>query len=201
MDAMTVFGTLEDGREVRSVVLRSGAVEAEIVTFGARLHRWQIGGGPNITGKIATLEDYAGRMIYFGAIVAPVINRLRDARAAFQGQVLQLEPNQGGRHCLHSGSIGTHARIWDITAQSDDMVELSVTLADGEGGFPGNRQIGVRYELDEGALRCIISATTDAPTLMNPAQHGNFELSGTGVRAGQRLQVNTDRFLPIDKDV
>jgi len=86
------------------------------------------------------------------------------------------------------------AQVWTVGEQTATSVELHVDLVDGLGGFPGNRRVTVTYALDGAALRMDVTAETDAPTVMNPANHSYWVLDpGLGF-AGHRLRVDTARY-------
>ena len=197
---MSLFGTLHDGREVHCHTISSERVEAQILPYGARLHRISLDGGPNAMAGSEDLKGYMGELAFSGPIVGPVANRIKGARAQISDQWHTFDANQDGRHSLHSGTAGVHAKLWDVESHGADRVTLTCHLEDGEGGFPGNRTLRAAYRT-EGADLCLdLSATTDAPTLMNLAHHGVWNLDGAAEWAGHRLQVPTARYLPTDGD-
>ena len=100
-------GRLSDGRMVRRIHLRSGRLVAEVLDHGARLPSVRLDGGPNMTVGSRDMAEYEGALKYAGPIVAPVVNRISGAAAELDGQRLVFEPNQAGRHSLHSGAAGT----------------------------------------------------------------------------------------------
>lgn len=192
------FGTTAKGGAVQSIRLTSGPLAVSVLTLGAILQDVRLAGTPwPLTLGSGQLAAYEGPMDYFGAIVGPVANRIAGARAIIDGTEWVFEANEGS-NLLHGGPTGPHAEIWDIAEASDRAVRLSLSLAHGLGGFPGNRQISARYAVEDNALTLTLTATTDAPTLMNLAHHGYWNMDGTATIAGQRLQVAADRYLPVD---
>jgi aldose 1-epimerase len=146
------------------------------------------------------MEDYQGAMHYHGPVIAPVANRIGGAQAMIGGRAVQLEANQAG-HCLHSGSTGAHAQIWDVVNVTDDSATLGLSLPDGLGGFPGNRRVEARFSLTGRAtLRLELVATTDTETLWNATSHGYWTLDGAETWAGHSLQIAADHWLPTDAD-
>ena len=74
-------------------------------------------------------------------------------------------------------------------------------LPDGEGGFPGNRRITARFTLIAPAtLHLSVTTSTDAPTLINVANHSYWNLDGSQSLAGHRLRIAADHFLPTTAD-
>lgn len=199
---MTPFGTLPDGRAVHALDLAAGDLTVRLLTLGATLNDVRLNGVPHsLTLTTDNPADYLGPMLYFGGIVGPVANRLRNAQARIGSFVHNFEPNQGGHHILHSASAGTHLKIWDVVQHTADSATLSVTLPDGEGGFPGTRVLTARFKLTAPAtLRLDLTMTTDAPTIANVVNHSYWNLDGTPSWAGHSLQIAADAILPVDAD-
>lgn len=197
MTEARAFGTLSDGRAVQAVTLASAELSVTVLTLGAILQAVRLAGvAPSLTLGSNGLADYEGRMGYFGAIVGPVANRIGGARAVIAGQAQHFPPNEGP-NLLHSGPTGTHAQLWTVSEAAPQRLTLSLTLPDGLGDFPGTRRITAAYSLDGPTLTLELTARTDAPTLMNLANHSYWRLGGDG-QAGYRLTVAADSYLPVD---
>ncbi len=182
------------------VQLANDELQIEVWTLGARLNGVWFDGLGNLVDGCATREEALGAKKYNGAVVGPVANRIAGATAEIDGRVCTFEKNERGRTTLHSGSTGVHARDWTIEAQDDTFVSMSLELADGEGGFPGNRILIVNYELIGPKMLVRLEAEkTDAPTWINMALHPYWTLGLAG-RGGQRMQVSADRYLPVTED-
>jgi aldose 1-epimerase len=191
------FGTLGDGRRVQAVDLASADLSITVLTLGAILQDARLAGlGAPLTLGSEDLADYEGRMGYFGAVVGPVANRIAGARTQIGGRNHDFPPNEGP-NLLHGGTSGTHAQIWTIDDVAPGTLALSLDLPDGLGGFPGNRHLTAAFAFDGRRLTLELTATTDAPTLMNLANHSYWRLGGTG-HAGHRLAVAADSYLPVD---
>jgi aldose 1-epimerase len=197
------FGTTADGRIVRAVTLRAPGISARVLTLGAILQEVRLEGlAHNLTSGSGRLADYEGRMQYHGALVGPVANRISGAKARIGDRDCVFEANQDGRITLHSGAAGLHRKTWDIADSSPSHVTLALALAEGDGGFPGNRQIRARYDLRaDQTLRLTLTAETDMLTPMNPAIHNYWNPDGSDSWAGHRLRVAADHYLPVDSDV
>lgn len=202
MSDITAFGVTADGVAVRKITLRAGDLTVSILTWGAVLQSVRLQGvAHDLTLGSDLLADYEGDMRHHGSLIAPVVNRLTGARADVAGRPLTFEANQNRQHCLHSGSAGTHLKVWDVVTASTDAVVLALDLPDGEGGFPGNRRVEVRFAVDAPTtLRMQVTATTDAPTIFNAANHSYWNLDGTAGWEGHSLQVAADAYLPTTSD-
>lgn len=200
MAALSEFGNLPDGRTVRCIRLASDGMTARVLDQGARLIEFRKDGHPNVCVASEDLGALQAQLKYAGPIIGPVLNRITGASAEIDGKTFHFEANQDGRHTLHSGVTGAQTAIWDITGQTAGALELQLNLQDGEGGFPGNRTLSVRWALEEGGLTLDIEATTDAPTFMNPGLHGVFNADGASGWEGQKLYVPAERYLPVDDE-
>ena len=196
---ITEFGKTDTGASVQVISIAAGDLTATILTLGCTLHSIHLAGTPHsLTLGSGTLSDYAGDMLYFGAIVGPVANRITAAKTTLNGHPLQFDANEHG-NLLHSGDVGTHAKIWTIADTTPNSVTLTLTLPAGEGGFPGTRYIRATYQITAPAtLRLTLTATTDTPTLMNFANHSYWNLDGTPTWAGHRLQIAADHYTATD---
>lgn len=192
------FGQTAGGQPVQAIRLTTPDIAATILTYGAALSDLRLPGlshaltlgGPDIAA-------YQGPMGYFGTLVGPVANRLAGARAAIAGRDYAFAPNDGA-NLLHGGSHGIQTRLWTIAEAGASHARLTLALTDGEGGFPANRTLTADYRAEGAALTLSLTATTDAPTLMNLAHHGYWNPDGAPTTRGLRLTVHADRYLPVD---
>ena len=192
-----IVGRTAAGEAVRRVVLRAGALEVALLTHGARIQDLRLGGVPLTLGTDA-LAAYEGPMASVGALIGPVVGRIAGASAPLGGAVVRLE--ERGGLTLHSGSGGTHRKVWTLEDAGEAHAVMAMELPAGEAGFPGDRRIVARFEAAApAALTLSVEATTDAPTWINVANHSYWRLGGEGL-AGHRLRVAADRYLPADDD-
>ena len=195
------FGTTSGGKTVHCVTLDNGSLTVAVLTKGATLQSVRLAGvAHDLTLGSELLSDYEGKMRSFGALIAPVVNRLSEATAPIGGKPFEFEPNQAARHTLHSGSAGTHHKVWSLGAVTPTAVTLTLNLPAGEGGFPGNRLVSATFSLNGPALRLEVTAATDALTLFNAANHSYWNLDGSATWAGHCLRIAADACLPTTAD-
>ena len=192
------FGRTAAGQRVDRITLAAGEMQLRLLTLGAVLHSVRLAGvAHDLTLGADRVADYEGPFCYHGSIIAPVVNRLSGASAPLEGKLLKFDVNFNGRHVLHSGFAGTQFKIWTIVHVSESAAVLALDLADGEGGFPGNRHVEARFETFAPArLRLTITATSDAETLWNAANHSYWNLDGAADFAGHAVTLAADRYLP-----
>lgn len=198
MAMIAPFGTTSSGAAVQAVRLSAGEMTAVLLTRGAILQDLRLAGAPySLTLGSETMAAYEGPMDYFGALVGPVANRIGGAEALVAGRRCSFPANEGP-NLLHSGATGLHALIWEIAEASAAAVTLRLALPDGLGGFPGNRRIEAAFALGPTSLTLSLSATSDAATLMNIANHSYWTLDGGPDTRGHVLKVAAERYLPVD---
>ncbi len=201
MGNVTAFGTTAAGQDVHKITLSRGDLVASVITKGATLQSVRLAGvAHDLTLGSDNLADYEGKMRSNGALVAPVVNRFTGARAPIGGKTFQFEANQSGRHTLHFGAAGTQHKVWTIAEVSDSAVTLALTLPAGEGNMPGNRPVRATFAVTERGLQMDVTATTDAVTLFNAANHSYWNLDGSETWAGHALRIDAFAYLPTTAD-
>lgn len=197
------FGTTCDGREVELLTLRCGALEAEILTFGATVRALRV---PDKTGKVIdvvlgydSVAGYEKNGGYLGALVGRYANRIATASCVIDGARIQLEANEGAKQ-LHGGPAGFSHRVFEAEIVGDSAVALRYIAADGEGGFPGTLKLCATYTLTEQALVLRYEAESDKNTHCNITNHSYFNLNGEGDILNHALVIDADLFTPVDAD-
>lgn len=153
-----------------------------------------------------TLDGYLGDHPYFGCIAGRCANRIAHGRFELDGVTIDLARNHGEHH-LHGGNRGFGRHVWDARPElSEDGPALQLTRVspDGEEGYPGRLDVSVTYTLThDDVLRVGMSATTDAPTVVNLVQHAYWNLAGGGPVKGSveqhRLRMHAERYVPVDE--
>ncbi len=197
-------GTTPDGREVTCLVLGAEpGVELHLLDLGATIHRLRVTGADGVRRDVAlghaTVAEHVASDAYLGATVGRYANRIRDGRFEVDGVAHQVPPNDRG-NALHGGPDGFDSRVWDVVDLSDDAAVLSLTSPAGDQGFPGRLEVTARFEVTADAIALELSATTDAPTVVNLTQHVylNLDGEGSGTVDDHELEVAASRYTPVD---
>lgn len=202
------FGSLPDGTPVSLFILEvPGGWRAEITDYGAILTSFHVpcgtGGPTDVVLGFDSLAGYLGTHPYFGATCGRVANRIAAGMFELDGKTYTLAKNNGANH-LHGGLAGFDKKLWKATPRLSERgpaVEFEVVSPAGDEGYPGTLTARVIYTLTpDGELWVEMSATTDAPTIVNMAHHSYWNLAGqaSGTIRGHELTVTADEYLPVD---
>lgn len=202
MSGGKVFGTTDDGQDVRRFEIAGGGLTAKIISWGAVVQDLRLSGhdAPLVLG-FERFASYPASSPYFGAIVGRNANRIRDGRFTLDGRRYRIDPERPDSNGLHGGSNGFGHRVWDVLVHGPDFVTLGLHDPDGEMGFPGALDVRCTYRLKiPGTLSVELTATSDEPTLCNLAHHSYFNLDdgGAGDILDHRLMLNAAAYLPAD---
>jgi aldose 1-epimerase len=208
----SVYGKLDDGREVRLFTLANDqGMTARITEYGAILVGVEVpdakGTKADVTLGFDSLAGWLTNKTYFGATVGRFGNRIAHGKFTLDGKTYTLATNNspGGIPChLHGGIRGFDKVLWKGETwerKGERGVTLTYTSADGEEGYPGELKATVTYTLDDhNALTWHAEATTNKPTIVNIVQHTYWNLTGDPKRTilDHELQLLSDQFLPTD---
>jgi len=191
---ITPFGKTSDGRPVQAITLAGPQLRVTLLTWGAVIQDVRLAGLDHpLTLGSPRMAAYEARMNSFGALMGPVVNRIKGAAAPIAGRRHEFEANLDGAHTKHGGTRGPQFRVWDILETSPTHALLETHLPDGLSGFPGNRTLRAEYRVEGSTLDMVLIGTTDAPTLVNIANHSYWNLDGSDRIAGHKLRIDADR--------
>ncbi|MEI8622872.1 galactose mutarotase [Pseudoalteromonas sp. B129b] len=169
---------------------------AEILPFGAIIKSIKFK-KQEMTLSVDDPQYYLENPFYLGATVGRYANRIAKGRFSLSGTQYQLEANNGP-NSLHGGVKGFNKVLWQVTKQTESEVELYYCSPDGEQGFPGELQVWQTISAKNGELTLHFKALTNKETLVNFTNHCYFNLDGSESINEHLVQINTDRYLPID---
>ena len=143
------FSTAPSGSQIE---LAYGKHSATITSVGAMVREYRVGGRdvfvPFGRAEIAP--------VYNAAILAPWPNRLADGAYTFEGYHGQLPVTEIARMNALHGLVAW--ADWVVDGHDSSSVELHYDLPP-RPGWPYTLRFNVRYALDEGGLRCTMTAS------------------------------------------
>ncbi len=199
------FGIV-DGTPVQLHTLTGEAgLEVRVTDWGATLTSIRTPDRNGTVGEVLlgldTLDGYRGPHPYLGATIGRYANRIANARFALDGTEHRLSANEGP-HLLHGGVTAFDHRLWRAEPHpggAAPSVAFHLASADGDNGFPGALQAMVEFTVDGDTLQIDWNAWTDAPTVVNLTNHMYLNLGGGDTVLDHLLQVDADRYLPVDE--
>ncbi len=201
------FSETIDGKPVALYTLRGGDVVMQVTNFGARVVSIftpdKNGRYEDIVVGHNNLKDYItppGER-FFGACVGPVANRIGKATFQVDGKTFNVPANDHGINTLHGGVKGLDNVVWDVDGVTDSTITLHYLHADGQEGFPGNKDITMTYTVTSSdEFRIDYKVTTDSPTPINISNHPFFCLRGEGNGSVEDyiMHIKASHYVPID---
>lgn len=200
-----LWGKTPDGKEIFLYTLTNcQGASIQVSSVGAGIVSVNV---PDKNGVIADVVlGYPDPMSYFadgpcaGKIPGRYANRIAKGHFTLDGKEYELPINNGPNH-LHGGPQGFQNQVWESRIH-EDGVEFLYFSEDGEMGYPADLKAVARYEWsEENELRLTLTATCDAPTIVNLTNHAYFNLNGEGSGdiLSHLLQLNASEYLPTDE--
>jgi len=199
-----IFGQIRDKNVFLHTLINSCGMEVELIDFGAAIKSIKIpdrnGQLENVVLGFDSLAEYLINPSYLGVIVGRCANRIRGASFELDGEIYQVDANQGQDH-LHGGFNGFGHRLWECEPLvENDEISFKIFSSDGEGGYPGNLHVQAGYKLtDQNEIIINYKASTDKSTIINLTNHSYFNLAGRGDILNHYLTLHADQFTPVDE--
>lgn len=200
------FRTQVDGNPVDLYTIRNRrGMAASITNLGAKVLQVLVPDARGRLGDIAlgydTVEQVQAGQASIGAFIGRYANRIAGGRFSLDGREYRVTVNDGP-NSLHGGVKGSRFVVFDAKQLDATSVQMTYTFRDGEEGFPGTVPLRVVYRITEDdALDIEYDAVSvELPTVVNFTSHVFWNLAGhdAGDVLGHVLQVNAERFLPVD---
>lgn len=203
----TDFEGMTDGIPTRLFTMENkNGMVVTLTNYGAKIVSIY---APGRDGKFAdvmlgfnSIEDYKNYGASHGAVVGPYANRIANASFVIDGETYQLPVNNGSA-CLHSGPDSWYRKAWNYE-KTGNVTMFTLTSADGEFGFPGNKTVKTTYTLtDDNELKIDYEITTDKACPVNITNHGYFNLrgEGNGDILDHVLVINADKSTPVNAEM
>lgn len=144
-------------------------------------------------------EDYLNNAPYFGCTVGRFASRIKDGKFSIDGVDYDLAINNGTNH-LHGGIVGFDKKVWQAKIIEDNAVQMELTSADMDEGYPGTVNIKVNFSLNENnEITISYEGKTDKTTPLSLTNHSYFNLSGFKETIENHIgQINSKMILAPD---
>ncbi len=200
-----IYGVM-NGKDVHAFIIENNnGTRAQIIEKGATLDKLILkdknGEFIDIIVGHDTLEGHIERGDYQGVVVGQYANRIKDGKFSIDGVEYNVTLNENDITSLHGGGEYSSAH-WQGEAVDESTVKFAYFSKDGTEGFPGNVEVSVTYTLtDDDSLELEYTAISDKKTIINLTNHAYFNLNGTGSGdiLNHTVQINADRYTPIDE--
>ena len=199
------FVTEVDGNPVSLVTIKGGDLALQATNFGGRVVALFVPGKDGEYKDVVlgheTIDEYVHytKERFLGACVGPVANRITNASFTIDGETYKLDANHGGKGTLHGGFKGLDSVVWDILESDASSVTFHYLHKDGEGGFPGNLDIKMKYSLTkDDSFKIEYEATTDKTRPVNISNHPYFNFSQGGTIDDYEMFINGDSITGIE---
>lgn len=198
------FGTTADGVEASLYVLSSeNGIEFSVTDFGANIVDIIVpdakGDKKDVALGYDSVAGYEKNPSFFGGCIGPGANRVGGAKFTIGNNEYSLAVNDGPNN-LHSDFYkGFHKRMWNAEVIGEEL-KMTLSMEDGDMGFPGNLQVSVTYSIEaENGLKIHYYVTTDKPAYINMTNHSYFNLSGhdAGTVLDHKLTLNCSKYTAV----
>jgi len=200
-----------DGYKVYLITLKNkNGMSVSLTNYGGSIVNLCVpnknGGFTDVMLGYDDLEGYINGKSGQGALIGRYGNRISGAKFTLNGKEYNLYKNDG-ENCLHGGKVGYAKRVWNVYGISDGdnpSVVFSYTSPDGEGNFPAEVKINVRYILTaNNSLKLEYSAVPDGETVINLTNHAYFNLGGydSGDILDTYMKIFADKYTPVDENL
>ena len=195
----SVFGKLKTGEEVKVFTVANGKTELSVSEYGAAVTKLCYDGKDVVIG-CADLDEYLASGGAFGGTIGRFAGRIAGASFSLGGKRFSLDKNDGN-NTLDGGFCGFDKVLFK-GSYFDGSLNFEYLSRDGEGGFPGNLFVTVRFIVLSDGLRIEYLAKSDKDTPINLTNSLYFNLNG-GKRSidEHTLCLQADAFMPVDAEL
>ena len=138
-----------------------------------------------------TAEEYLNGETFFGAMIGPLADRLKDGCCILDGREICLLRN-AGHDTMHSGPHGFHQIKWQVETLEDGIV-LRHSFKEPESEFPGRLDAQIRVRVEGMKLELAYSAVCDRETAVSFTNHSYFRLDKVGC-GDEQLKMNATQY-------
>lgn len=155
-----------------------------------------------MTRNVKNVKDYYNPSCFYGKTVGRTSNRLKGHRYIIDGQMYNLENNEG-HNVLHGGRSGlSNQRFAYLINNNSEFTEIVFTYhsPDLESGYPGNVDVTITYKVyvKENVLEVVYKAKSDANTLFSLTNHAYFTLGDEDI-SNLDLYISSHKYLDVNR--
>lgn len=199
------FETEIDGKKVSLYTITNGTIWAQVTNYAGYIVGIYTpdknGSYDNVVGHNDSIQQYQGfSMNPCGAALGRFANRIGNASFTLDGVKYELTRNNG-QHILHGGAKGFDHSVFDVVSVTESAVVMSIDLADGLDGFPGNMKTIVTFSVTpDNGVSIDFKAAADKPTVCNLSHHVYFNLNGFAEPQilTHQISINSDKITEVD---
>lgn len=203
------LGSFEGSDVLEARLTAPNGACAAVMSYGASLRDLAVparGGPRQVALGFPAFDSYPEHGSHFGATAGRYANRIAEGRFVLDGTNHQLPLNQTNRHSLHGGGKGFGKRNWTLVQAGGDQAVFALVSPDGDAGFPGTLGVFCTYRLGTSAAGQTVfgtelTATTDAPTVVNLCHHTYWNLDGAADILDHDLMLRANLITPVDVDL
>jgi len=195
---------MPDGRPVRRITLgEAPGPVLMLLELGATVEALEVLCGDGVRRDVVLGQgspgDYLDSTHHLGGTIGRYANRIAGGRFPLDGTEETVGVNDRG-NSLHGGPEGFDKRLWTLADHADSRARLVLESPAGDQGFPGALHVEATFEVVGDEVRLALTATTDAPTVVNLTNHAYFNLDGGGAGTvdEHELTVEADEYTPVD---
>ncbi|OQC10069.1 MAG: Aldose 1-epimerase [Tenericutes bacterium ADurb.Bin087] len=192
----------EKANVMKLYILENELLKVTFLDVGASIYSFHVKALDNRNIVLTTRDknEYKNppRNAYFGATVGRVGGRIPNGEFIIDGVKYHAAQNEKVTNSLHGGDETYAAKVFEVVKQSADHIIFRYVSRDGEGGYPSELELYVKYTLLDNCLALDYEARTTKKTLINIINHSYFNLNQDGDILKHNLQANVEAVFALD---
>ena len=199
MIAKSLFGVLDDGRQVYNYTLKDESGQSVTMSeYGCAILAINVYGNDGQLHDVAlgydSLAEYVNDKCNFGVTIGRFANRIAGGKFTLNGVTYHL-PKNDGRNTLHGGFNGFGKRVFDSQCENDSVI-FTLNSPDLDEGFPGNFALKVHVSFSGGRLIMSYEYVCDKDTPASITNHNYFNLNGhgRGMILNHTVRINAEKY-------
>lgn len=193
---------MEKDNFMKLYVLENDLLKVTFLDVGASIYSFSVKALDNrnivLTTKDKNIYKEPPKNAYFGATVGRVGGRIANGEFIIDGKKYQAAQNEKVTNSLHGGFESYAAKLFEVVEEKEDYITFRYVSRDGEGGYPGELELYVKYTLLDNCLALDYEARTTKKTLVNIINHSYFNLNGKGDILKHKVSADVEAVFALD---